>query len=84
MVKAVKAMLGSDWPENLVVRLSAPMVGQKPPGSMRGHLTSTVEAGTGFECEANTRATKDDPGAKCGPCRACWDPTIQNIDYHKQ
>ena len=78
MVKAVKAMLGSSWPENLVIRLSAPMKGQKPPKSMEGHLTSTVEAGTGFECKAWTR------GNSCGPCRACWDPTIQNIDYHKQ
>ena len=78
LFKAVRAMLGSSWPENLVVRLSAPMVGQRPPKSMEGHLTSTVEAGHGFECEASTR------GNKCGPCRACWDPTVENIDYHKQ
>ena len=78
MVKAVRATLGSTWPENLVVRLSAPMVGQAPPKSFDGHLTSTVESGHGFACEAWTRKNK------CGPCRACWDPTIQNIDYHKQ
>lgn len=78
LFKAVRVMLGASWPANLVVRMSAPMIGQSPPRSMAGYLTSTVAAGHGFECEAYKRSNK------CGPCRACWNPAVQNIDYHKQ
>ena len=68
----------SDWPVNLVVRLSAPMIGQKPPRSMKAFPTSTVQASVGEHCKAYTR------GNKCGPCRACWDKDVSNIDYHAQ
>lgn len=66
------------WPENLIIRLSAPMIEQEPPASMAGYLTSTVKAGVGEECRAYTRDNK------CGPCRACWDKTVSNVDYHAQ
>jgi hypothetical protein len=61
-------------PDNLVVRVSAPMVGKrtKLPDGMQG---STVGAGTGFRCGAYTR------GGKCGPCRACWKKTEEWVDY---
>ena len=68
----------TDWPKNLVVRLSAPMVGQAPPQSMKNFPTSTVQSEAGFSCGAPTR------GNKCGPCRACWTSTVKNIDYHVQ
>ena len=66
------------WPVNLVVRMSAPMLGQAPPRSFAGLLSSTVQSGTGFECKAYTRDNK------CGPCRACWSDKVPNIDYHIQ
>lgn len=78
MLKAAKAMVGNEWPTNLVVRMSAPMLGQVPPKSFDGILSSTVQASMGFECEAYTR------GNKCGPCRACWSSKVDNIDYHVQ
>ncbi len=78
VVKGVRSVMGDLWPKNLVVRLSAPMIGQEPPRSMDGHPTSTVQAGMGFACEAYTR------GNKCGPCRACWSNEVENIDYHIQ
>ena len=78
MLKAAKAMVGNEWPENLVVRMSAPMLAQVPPKSFEGILSSTVQAGIGFECEAYKR------GNKCGPCRACWSSEVNNIDYHVQ
>ena len=79
-VKWVKAgyKTTENWPTNLVVRLSAPMIGQAPPASIRGFPTSTVSANTGEECRAYTRDNK------CGPCRACWNPEVDNIDYHRQ
>ena len=78
--KLVKQVMSEikDWPENLVIRLSAPMIEQEPPRSMAGYLTSTVQAGVGEECRAYTR------GNRCGSCRACWDPAVSNVDYHAQ
>jgi hypothetical protein len=66
------------WPENLVVRLSAPMIGKKPPRSFGDLPTSTVAADMGFSCEAYKRDNK------CDDCRACWTPSVKNIDYHVQ
>ena len=77
MVKAARALFGAAWPSNLVIRLSAPMVGQGPAKAMRGYPTSTVDYGQGHKCPAPTQ------GNQCGSCRACWDPTVANIDYHK-
>ena len=78
IVKAARAIMGDKWPTNLVVRLSSPMIGKNPPKSFGDALTSTVQAANGFECKAYTR------GNRCGPCRACWDPNVQNVDYHVQ
>lgn len=75
LVKRVMSKV-ADWPENLIIRISAPMIGKSPPASMAGYLTSTVQAEDGEECLAYTRDNK------CGPCRACWDKRVQNIDYH--
>lgn len=61
-------------PSNLVVRVSAPMIGTEN-ASIPGTVSSTVGTGKGFACEAYSR------GGKCGPCRACWDPEIASVDY---
>ena len=76
--KMGKTIVGDEWPVNLVVRLSAPMIGKNPPKSFGNLPTSTVKAELGFECCAYKR------GNKCGPCRACWDPNVKNVDYHVQ
>ena len=75
-VKAVQRRI-KDWPANLVIRLSAPMIGKSLGAWGDPTPTSTVDAGIGHKCPAPTQ------GNKCGPCRACWDPTVSNIDYHK-
>lgn len=66
------------WPDNLTIRLSAPMIGQAPPKSIQSFPTSTVSAESGFECGAYKR------GNECGPCRACWSKDVSNVDYHTQ
>jgi hypothetical protein len=65
---------GIAFPDNLVVRLSAPKVGKgiELPEGVQG---STVDTGKGFKCGAYTR------DGICGPCRACWDKSIEWIDY---
>jgi hypothetical protein len=68
---------GGQLPSNLVIRVSSTMVGDAPRA--RWENTSTVhrkgDIVHGFECGAYTRQ------GKCGPCRACWDPTVENVSY---
>lgn len=65
-----------DLPENLIVRLSAPMIDQAPTSSRFN--TSTIHRhgdAHGFECTAPSR------GGYCGDCRACWNRDIANVSY---
>jgi hypothetical protein len=64
-------------PNNLVVRVSATMIGDKP---IAGHAnTSTVHRkGTdnvGHACPASKQ------GNSCGDCRACWSLDVGNVSY---
>ena len=60
-------------PDNLVIRFSPPMIGQRndtwPNSSM------VVE--TGATCPAPAQ------GGKCGSCRQCWDPAVKVVSYGK-
>jgi len=71
----------ANWPTNLTIRLSSIMVGQPPKRSSLP--TSTIRSGVGFACRAyDTKpASCDSPDSKC---RACWDPSVCNIDYRQQ
>jgi hypothetical protein len=76
VVKRYKLQFGA-FPTNLVVRISATMIDDKP---ITGHdHTSTVHrkgvAYAGQACEARSR------GNVCGPCRACWQGDVANISY---
>ena len=76
---------GGYVPENLVIRISMPMVDQQPrlPKSIGWQariLTSTVHQNGpahGFECKAYTQ------GGKCLTCRACWSRDVPNVSYPK-
>jgi hypothetical protein len=59
-------------PDNLIVRLSAPMIDQPAPSSWV-HTSTVVTSGR--TCPA------PDQGNICGSCRACWDKDIKNIAY---
>jgi hypothetical protein len=65
-------------PGNLIIRVSAHMVdGAAPSGFSH---TSTVHSNgdhQGVECGAYKR------DGKCGDCRACWSPKVQNVSYPK-
>jgi hypothetical protein len=63
-------------PDNLVVRVSSPMVDQKP--LLFFPNTSTIHAEKppqGHECLAPTQ------GGQCKDCRACWDRSVKNVSY---
>jgi|TARA_Y100000296_G_scaffold79482_1_gene103488 hypothetical protein len=64
--------------ENLVIRVSAPMIDGRAP--QRFPHTSTVHklnAPIGHACPVQSQ------GNKCGDCRACWDKSVPNVSYHK-
>ena len=63
-----------DKPDNLVIRLSSPMVDQGPVTSWPN--TSTVVT-SGASCPAPKQNNE------CGSCRQCWDSNIKNISYGK-
>ena len=60
-------------PDNLVIRLSAPMIDGKPS---HWRTTSTVVSDPG---QATCPAPLQD--GTCGDCRACWDPAVRNVAY---
>lgn len=75
MVKAWLVNHPSGFPANLVVRISAAMVGQKNGPLPKGTQGSTVGAGQGYACPARNQ------GNACGDCRACWNPNVKSVDY---
>jgi hypothetical protein len=65
-------------PNNLIIRLSASKVdGPKPKGFAHASQVFAQLEPKGFECKARTR------GNSCGPCKACWDKSIDFISYPK-
>jgi len=67
---------GGIIPDNLIVRISATMVDDKP--SKTASHTSTVHNQSepiGYECPAPTQ------DGECGDCRACWDTNVKNVSY---
>ena len=79
-VKIVKDYLKiyKEFPKNLVVRVSAPMIDGEPLKSFR--WTSTVHhksKARGHDCPSRFQDNK------CMDCRACWDKRVTNVSYHK-
>jgi hypothetical protein len=76
LVRRILRLTGGWLPRNLVIRLSAPIIGAAPPRAFTGLPTSTVDSGQGLACPAPSQ------GGECGKCRACWRPSVANVDYH--
>jgi len=66
-----------DIPDNLTVRISAPMV--DGPRSKRWAWTSTVHKRTIPTNSHICPAPKQ--GGECRDCRACWDRGVANVSY---
>ena len=66
-----------EFPNNLVVRISATMINGIPHKFHRH--TSTVSTAKDFDLGWTCPASKQ--GNKCGTCRACWDSNVENITY---
>jgi hypothetical protein len=84
MVREYRRMFGA-FPNNLVVRISASKIDGPLPTASHASVVASKDKKTGAYsvppgatlCAARTR------GNKCGPCRACWDPTVETIVYPK-
>lgn len=66
------------FPDNLVCRLSAPMIDQAPTPNNLNLPTSGIHKDKeihGFECGAPSR------GGYCGDCRACWNSDVLHVSY---
>lgn len=68
---------GGKIPRNLIIRLSAHMIGQKPGARIRGCTYSTVDTSGGFDCLAPSQ------NGECRDCRACWSKKVKTVNYHK-
>lgn len=80
IVKAYRKS-GGIVPANLVIRVSSTMIGDSP---ITGHVnTSTVhrkkESHIGHACPASMQGNSCGYGSNA--CRACWNPSVQNISY---
>ena len=74
MVRDYLASEARGFPSNLVVRVSAVMIGQ-PNVKLMGTVSSTVGANIGHACPAYSQ------GGQCGDCRACWNNSVESVDY---
>lgn len=64
-------------PDNLTMRVSSPMVDQKPLHWAQHTSTAHKDKDPiGFRCPAYDREPH-----QCGSCRACWDRSIPNVSY---
>jgi len=81
-IATVRAFLASGGivPDNLVVRVSSPMIDDGPLSGWSHTSTVHHRRALGTDevaCEARTR------GNVCGPCRACWSPDVASVSYPK-
>ena len=68
-----------DFPSNLVVRVSSPMINDKPLTSYANTSTVHTDGSTVHGVECNARHNDN----KCGDCRACWSRKVKNVSYPK-
>ena len=60
-------------PENLVIRFSPPMIGQRNESWPNSSMVVLKDA----SCPAPSQ------GNSCGDCRACWDSSVKVVSYGK-
>ena len=61
-------------PSNLLVRMSGTMIDGPAPKDFP-HTSRVVTSTADVTCPAYSQ------GGKCGDCRACWSPTVANVNY---
>ena len=83
-INFVRSFLASEtMPANLIVRISAPMIGQvKPqPLPLRASAVNAAASEIVHVCHVLPK-TKDPIHKQCGDCRQCWNNRIAVVSYH--
>lgn len=63
-------------PNNLIIRISTPMIdGPIPRTDLCTSSVHKDKPAQGYACPASSN------NGKCGTCRACWNPQVQNVSY---
>ena len=65
--------------DNLNIRISASMVGQKPSNPIQLR-TKTTQSSVGFD-GASLNCPALHQGNSCQDCRACWDKSVLTVNY---
>ena len=70
---------GGTIPANLCVRISATMIDQRLPARMVSSMVidKRQPAADVHVCPA------PEQNGYCGDCRACWDPSVKTVGYHR-
>lgn len=71
---------GGQIPPNLVIRISAAMLNQRAVDI--GLPTSSSSEAEELAPEGSYHCPAPKQGNSCGSCRACWDESVRNVDYH--
>ena len=71
-----------DFPANLCVRISSPVLGGTIPKLPR-HPMLTVSVVTTVDRADAHNCPSRHQGNKCGACRACWNRAVKAVAYHK-
>jgi len=77
-------------PDNLVIRISAPMINGVPPQGLSSVVVGPVpqahweervhhNTDTRYHCPAPTHRDYE-----CGACRACWDSAVETVVYKRK
>jgi hypothetical protein len=66
---------GESIPDNLIIRLSAPLLGDTSFKSVTGFVSYVADSGA--NCPAPSQ------GGKCADCRNCWDKNVPVIVYKR-
>ena len=69
----------NECPENLIIRLSAPMVNQAVKSVVVELFSSSVHNSPLMSVGHTCPAPKQD--GECRDCRSCWNKTIRNVSY---
>jgi len=68
-------------PENLVIRISAPLVDGYANGKQKPNLLSCRSVTAEAKAPGNWTCPAPQQKGQCGSCRACWDLNVDNVDY---
>jgi hypothetical protein len=71
-----------DFPANLCVRVSSPILGGVVPKFPRHPMLSVSVVTTADRADAYNCPSRHQ-GNKCGACRACWTRDVRAVAYHK-